>query len=151
MHRRGQSLHDSSVRAPDCRFRCCEHMGPGLGASVRACITRIIYRPLPWCSCATPLHDNHSSFFHPTPTPSSLFPSTRSHLPTLPLQLPVASNRPNSNSRLSSAPTPLHHAIAMNATKILQQGRQPMIRFLGKRTTPSSEFGPSRDRLGAPN
>ncbi|KAK3216324.1 hypothetical protein GRF29_8g2927916 [Pseudopithomyces chartarum] len=25
----------------------------------------------------------------------------------------------------------------MNATKILQQGRQPMIRFLGKRTTPS--------------
>lgn len=28
----------------------------------------------------------------------------------------------------------------MNATKILQQGRQPMIRFLGKRTTPSSEL-----------
>ncbi|KAF2635132.1 hypothetical protein P280DRAFT_523421 [Massarina eburnea CBS 473.64] len=26
----------------------------------------------------------------------------------------------------------------MNATKILQQGRQPMIRFLGKRTTPST-------------
>lgn len=26
----------------------------------------------------------------------------------------------------------------MNATKVLQQGRQPMIRFLGKRTTPSS-------------
>ncbi|KAF2625612.1 hypothetical protein BU25DRAFT_492866 [Macroventuria anomochaeta] len=25
----------------------------------------------------------------------------------------------------------------MNATKILQAGRQPMIRFLGKRTTPS--------------
>ncbi|CAI6338369.1 unnamed protein product [Periconia digitata] len=25
----------------------------------------------------------------------------------------------------------------MNATKILQQGRQPMIRFLGKRVTPS--------------
>ncbi|KAF1976002.1 hypothetical protein BU23DRAFT_58596 [Bimuria novae-zelandiae CBS 107.79] len=25
----------------------------------------------------------------------------------------------------------------MNATKILQQGRQPMIRFLGKRSTPS--------------
>jgi len=28
----------------------------------------------------------------------------------------------------------------MNATKILQQGRQPMIRFLGKRTTPSSQL-----------
>ncbi|CAO2658786.1 Nn.00g065090.m01.CDS01 [Neocucurbitaria sp. VM-36] len=25
----------------------------------------------------------------------------------------------------------------MNATKVLQQGRQPMIRFLGKRTTPT--------------
>lgn len=33
--------------------------------------------------------------------------------------------------------TPPIHPI-MNATKVLQQGRQPMIRFLGKRSTPSS-------------
>jgi small subunit ribosomal protein YMR-31 len=31
----------------------------------------------------------------------------------------------------------------MNATKILQQGRQPLIRFLGKRSTPSSPRYPA--------